>query len=88
MPIHPVADTALAESRADTFFAWTVTGPPTDHARIRVVDQDAPEVRDSSRADFRIEPAPPDTTPQDTTPAPPKFALERIRPNPLHGALE
>jgi hypothetical protein len=52
-----IAAAAPADSATSGSFAWTVTGPPSKKARVRVVWTNDPSVSDSSDATFQIKPA-------------------------------
>lgn len=52
---YPSGDwTTLSASSADTVFLWSITGPNTSHARIRVVSTVDPTLGDTSNSDLQI----------------------------------
>jgi len=69
---------ALAHGESDGSFAWTVTGPPTTLARIRVRDASIPSRFDESEVSFSIAGENVAVAPS----RPPATALSRARPNP------
>jgi hypothetical protein len=57
-----IADGAPADSATRGHFAWTVTGPVSGIARVRVSWADDPSVSDASDVTFQIRPVPLDAT--------------------------
>jgi hypothetical protein len=59
---EPIAAAATADSASRGSFAWTVTGPPTATARVRVAWTDNLSVSDVSDVTFQIRPVPLDAS--------------------------
>jgi hypothetical protein len=73
----------LATNLPGTSFRWTVTGPVTGLARLRVRESAIPARADTSDAPFQIEPTALDATPL----APVALALSPPWPNPARGVV-
>jgi len=73
----------LARELTGTSWPWTVAGPATTHAQLRVVAHGFPQSTDKSNADFTMVPA----SSTGVGDAPPATALLGIRPNPARGSV-
>ena len=61
---------------------WTVTGPTTDHARVRARWRAFPAIGDTCDGDFRIIEG--SAAPEPITTLPTQFAIESVSPNPFN----
>ena len=73
----------LASRLFDNAWTWTVTGPYTTQARIRVVDSDRPQFADTSNANFTIIPQ----AMLAVAPGEARFTLAGAAPNPTRREL-